>query len=275
MNDHTSTTTQKPAKRQAPASFFALGHAVMPQQIAANGITYQFLRLFKHDFFAATALYQRADAPPVNLATIDDPAVASALAVLKIQRTQSIFGFPMRWLGQIVANREIAIYHHLQGIPGIPAFLGNVGPTGFLHAYIPGRDLEPSDTLSLRFFQDLQTLLSQVHARRIAYVDTNKRENILRGVDDRPYLIDFQISFDGNRRPWRWFGFRWVLAHLQHKDQYHYYKHKTRLIPQFCSPDDNRLARPPLLIRLHRLIAQPFIRTRRRFLARYDLVRTR
>jgi len=35
-------------KARPPASFFALGHAELPEEISADGITYRFVKLFKH-----------------------------------------------------------------------------------------------------------------------------------------------------------------------------------------------------------------------------------
>jgi len=195
------------------------------------------------------------------------PSAEPVYAVLKIQRTYHMFGFPMRWLGRIVANHEIAIFERLQGVRGVPAFLGRFGPTGFLHAFIPGDPLTPEHPFTPQFFDDLHQLFADIHARNIAYVDSNKRENILFGDDGRPWLIDFQISFLS-----RSFLSRWLLKRFQHEDWYHYYKHKTRLMPQNCTPEEMaRAQRRSLLIRFHRFFAQPIIRVRRKFLSRYKL----
>lgn len=151
-------------KKRPPASLFALGRAELPREVTANGITWKFSKLFKHDFFAATALYSRADLG----------GIGPQLAVLKVQRTYPLYGFPMQWLGRKVARHEIRIYKKLQGVPGIPAFLGEVGPTGFLHAFIPGTDLHASLPLTPAFFSDLEKLFSDIHAHHIAYVDYSR-----------------------------------------------------------------------------------------------------
>ena len=71
-------------KRQPPASLFALGHRQLPEQVEAQGRTYRFSKLFKHDFFAATGLYERVgDAP--------NTAESGHWAVLKVQRTYHYF----------------------------------------------------------------------------------------------------------------------------------------------------------------------------------------
>lgn len=258
----TTTSTSAPQKKRPPAFLFALGRAPLPAHIRVNNLSYHFVDLFKHDFFAATGLYQRDDSPD--------------LAVLKIQRTYHCLGFPMKWLGRLVANHEIDIFLHLQDLRGIPAFLGRVGPTGFLHAFIPGVDLHPQLPLTPQFWHDLAQLLTDLQSRHIAYVDTNKRENILYGQDTRPWLIDFQISFrckNGTRaNPLR----RWLLRHFIAADWYHFYKHKTRLSPQLCTPQDfARAENRSFLHRLHRLLATPLRTLRRKYLNRYDLSKTK
>jgi hypothetical protein len=257
------------SKRRPPAALFALGAAGMPENIDVAGRHYRFVQLFKHDFFAATGLYQ-AVVPP----TEDCPQIN--LVVLKIQRTKSFYGFPMRWLGRFICNHESEIYKKLHGIRGIPAELGRLGPTGMIHEYVPGRILDSTHELMPDFFDELQQLISEIHERGIAYVDTNKRENILVGDDGSPYLIDFQISWNTFRwaRHYRWA--QWLLLKLQDADWYHFFKHKTRLAPKLCTPEEFALAKQrSWYLRLHRRVAWPVITTRRRFLARYDLDKTR
>ena len=261
-------------KKRPPASLFCLGYAALPERVEVDGITWQFAKLFKHDFFAATALYQEA---PHSTALSPLPSPLSPrLAVLKIQRTYPLFGLPMKWLGRKVARHEIRIYRKLQGVRGVPEFLGEIGPTGFLHAFIPGVDLHSDLPLTPAFFDDLHALFAELHDRHIAYVDTNKRENILYGDDGRPWLIDFQISFECKKGPRDNFLARGLLKKFITADWYHFYKHKTRLLPAACTPEDFAYAnRRGLLHRIHRAIAQPLIRIRRKFLGRYDLANTK
>lgn len=254
----------QPPLKDPPAYLFACGRQNAPDSVVVEGRTYTFYKLFKHDFFALTAMY-RDDTPP---APGELKAEAPTYAVLKIQRTYHLFGIPMQWLGRIVANHEIAIFEKLQGVPGVPAFLGRIGKTGFLHAYVPGEPLTPQHPFTPKFFDDLHQLFADIHARGIAYVDSNKRENILFGDNGKPWLIDFQISYRGRNNVLC----RWILTRFQNEDWYHYYKHKTRLMPQHCTPEEmDRAQRQSLLIKIHRFFAQPIIRVRRKFLSRYKL----
>jgi hypothetical protein len=252
-------------KPRPPAFLFALGRANLPPEVAAEGHTWRFQKLFKHDFFAATALYELAS-----------PTAAPPLAVLKVQRTYPFLGVPLQWLGAKVARHEIRIYRGLQGVTGIPRFLGTVGPTGFLHEFIPGTDLHANLPLTPEFFGQLEKLFADLHQRHIAYVDSNKRENILYGDDGRPWLIDFQISFELKHGPRDNFLAKWIFRRLVRADWYHFYKHKTRLLPTACQPEDFvKAQKRGFLHQLHRVLARPIIWLRRKFLSRYDLANTR
>ncbi len=212
------------------------------------------MKTFKHDFFAATGLYRGPD----------------GLAVLKLGRRGGFLGFPLAWIGEFLASREAAMYRRVQHLPNVPRYIGRVGANGFLHAYVPGRPLRRDDVPPDGFFPELESLLAQLHARDIAYVDLNKRENILLGDDGRPYLIDFQISVYLPRRGvGRLPPLRWLLARFQHADEYHCLKHKRRARPDQLTDEQRRNAtRISPWIALHRFVARPLTQLRRRVLAR-------
>jgi hypothetical protein len=253
-------------KPRPPASLFALGYQDLPGEVTVGGIRWRFAKLFKHDFFAVTGLYEQADAE----------AAGGRQAVLKVQRTYPLFGLPLKWLGKLVAGHEIGIYRKLQGVRGVPAFLGEVGETGFLHAFVPGTDLHADSPLTAEFFAELETLMRSLHERHVAYVDTNKRENILYGADGRPWLIDFQISFELKKGDKDNFLAKSIYRRLVRADWYHYYKHKTRLLPAACTPEDFlRAQKRGFFHQVHRIFARPVILLRRKFLSRYDLANTR
>jgi len=231
----------------------ALGREGLPETFELAGRTYRLTRSVKHDFVAATGFYQDS---------------AGKRVVLKISRTVRFAGIPLRWMGKKVCRREMRFYQKLQDLPNVPKLMGQVGPTGFVHEYAEGRPLSKHKPVPDGFFQQLQELLEELHRRDIAYVDTNKPENILLGDDGRPHLIDFQISCDletvGN-----WFIGRWILHLLQREDFYHVLKHKRRLRPDELSEEEREHAqRRSLLIRLHRIIFKPYFFVRRRLFRR-------
>lgn len=226
----------------------------MPPTVVCRGVRYEHIETFKHDFFAATGLYR-------------GPA---GLCVLKLGRRSELLSVPMAWSGAFLARREVWFYERLSGAAGVPRYIGRVGRTGFLHEFVPGHPLGRDERVSDTFFDELAAVLDAIHARGMAYVDLNKRENILVGDDGRPYLIDFQISLAALRAgPLRGVSAA-LLARFQHADRYHLLKHKRRLRPDLLTADERAVVENlSLWIRLHRRIARPITDLRRRTLARF------
>jgi hypothetical protein len=234
---------------RAAWSMRALGKRGMPQSFAIGGVTYRLSQTIKHDFFAATAFYA------------DD---AGRTVVLKMSRTEEYFGLPLAWLGKWLCDREVRFYRRLSDLPNVPAVLGMVGQTGFVHAYVEGHPLGKERLVPDGFFEKLQALMAELHRRDVAYVDTNKPQNILLGDDGLPHLIDFQISYDlHDLGDWPWS--RWLLRRLQREDLYHILKHKKKLRRDETTPAELAAAeRRSGLIRLHRFVTRPYFLFRRR-----------
>jgi len=247
------TDAKKPSQR-GHRWLYALPTPDLPARVTCHGQHYSLLEIFKHDFFAATGLYSGP----------------SGQVVLKLGRTNPLATVPATWLGAFLARRERKLYELTQDLPGIPRYIGPVGETGFLHEFIPGHPLGRREVVSDTFFDELAALLSELHRRHVAYVDLNKRENILVGDDGRPYLIDFQISLWLPPVGWRRLRpVRWFLTRFQHADVYHMLKHKRRLRPDLLTADEaRRLERLSVWIRLHRRVSRPFTNLRRRTLKR-------
>jgi hypothetical protein len=231
----------------------ALGRADLPRDFTLDGVTWRHLRTVKHDFFAATGFY-------------DD--TTGRRCVLKVSRTADFAGVPLEWLGRLLCRREMRFYSRLADLPNVPPVLGVVGTTGFVHAYVEGRPLSKHRRVPDGFFARLLELIDELHRRDIAYVDTNKPENILLGADGLPHLIDFQISWDLHRLR-RWRLNRWVLRRLQAEDMYHIRKHRRRLRPDELSVDEAvQSRRRSPWISLHRTVTMPFKHLRRRTMER-------
>lgn len=249
-NAHAPAGSAAPRRGRTPPVWLrALGREDLPAEIDIGGARYAHVRTFKHDFFAATGLYE-------------GPA---GRVVLKVYRVAPLLGLPMQWTGRWQMRHETRMYELLAGAPGVPRLLGRIGPTGFVHAYVDGRPLDKNAALSDDFFPRLRGLLDAIHARRAAYVDLEKRENILVGDDDRPYLIDFQISWHvADPVAARRWPARWILPVLQAADRYHYLKHKRRLRPDQLTPEEQEQSRrTPLWIQGHRVLFRPITVVRR------------
>lgn len=226
----------------------------LPQTVRSEGVTYRHVETFKHDFFAATGLYQGP----------------TGRVVLKMGRTNELLSIPMAWLGRFLTRREVRLYEHTQDLPGVPRLVGMVGQAGFLHEFVPGHPLQRREVVSDTFFDELLALVRELHRRGIAYVDLNKRENVLVGDDRKPYLIDFQISLLLPPGGWGRFGpARWLLRRFQQADIYHCLKHKRRLRPDLLAAGEAGVVRRlSPWIRLHRRVTRPLTQLRRRWLRR-------
>jgi hypothetical protein len=255
----TDCTPLDPGVRPRPPVLRALGRAEPPEQVEIDGKQYTLERVVKHDSWAATAFY----------------AGSGLKVVCKFNRQQRIGLMPMRWLGRLLARREANALRRLAGLPGIPAWLGEVRVNDSVlrhavaHVFVPGRPLSRYDKLPERAFAELEQLLAEVHKRGMAYVDLHKRENILVGEDGRLYLLDFQICYS---LPSWWPGNAWpariILKLLQRSDRYHLGKHYARCVlgKSYREVDDDagaHVGKRPWWIRLHRGVAQPFRSCRR------------
>lgn len=225
--------------------------------LEVGGTGYQRSVIFKHDAWAATALYENAH----------------DRIICKFGRTQSLVGLPMRWLGIRMARHERRVMQRLADLPLIPRDLGPVSaegqvlPCAMARRFIEGSTLIGRTDITPDFLISLHQLLLRVHEREVAYVDMNKPDNVLIGEDGKPHLIDFQISY---MLPTRGLGrnglSRWWLKLLQEADLYHLSKHVRHYAPAGSAP--TLRIKPPWFIRLHRFLTVPLRQLRRKWLVR-------
>jgi hypothetical protein len=251
--DRNSRRLEPPSDAWPFYAFRALGRRNLPDSITIESRRYELLQTVKHDFYAATGFYRSSDGQRL---------------VLKISRTAPFFFIPLKWLGRHLRNRETRFYRKLHDLPNIPRLIALVGETGFAHEMVSGRPLERGKPVPDGFFAELHALLHELHRRDIAYVDANKSENILIGDDNRPHLIDFQISCDLAR--FNFFAWRWYLHACQREDIYHILKHQRRMRPDEMSPEMlSKSNRVSWIIRFHRMLARPYFWIRRGIFKRW------
>ncbi|HUU82533.1 MAG TPA: hypothetical protein VM243_03415 [Phycisphaerae bacterium] len=231
----------------------------MPESLDVSGVPYARVTTWKHDFFAATGLYQHAGRG----------------VVVKIARRGGFLGIPLNWVGRLLTRHEADLLNRLGDLDGIPRLVGIVGDNVLVHAFVPGRALHKGERVDDHFFTRLSAILAELHRRGIAYVDLEKPTNVLVADDGKPYLVDFQISW-----PWPlgWFVrtplAAWLCRRLQQADLYHLRKLRRRFRPDQMSPRE--LAQSyhrPWPVRLHARLTRPLTRLRRRALAKLDPVR--
>jgi hypothetical protein len=245
---------EKPVKPR-PALFRALGRNDPPAVIEIADDEWTLEEVFKHDSWAATGVYRRGEAQ----------------ILCKFNRTQPIFGIPMRWLGRRLARRETGFMERLRDIESVPLPAGEVRAGGVVlenaaaRIFIPGEAFRVKEQVTSAFIDELHAIIARVHAHDMAYVDLHKRENIIVGLDNRPYLIDFQVSY-GIRPEAGWLK-RAILRRLQEIDIYHLRKHHLRLFPETLTPEQiDAWRNPPGLINAHRRITKPLRSLRRKLL---------
>lgn len=90
----------------------ALGKSDLPEEIRLGSQRYRLVERFKHDFFAATALYECVGGPTAS----QGQHGCGEKVVLKLGRVADLFGLPMRFAGERLARREAGFYRVLQGL---------------------------------------------------------------------------------------------------------------------------------------------------------------
>jgi predicted Ser/Thr protein kinase len=190
-------------------------------------------------------------------------------------------GGPLRALWRALLRRERAVYERLGGIAGIPRCHGLIGD-GLALEYVAGPSLREHEArLADReaFFAKLLTTVEAMHAAGVAHGDLKRKDNIIVGPGERPYMIDFGIAV---RRSGRNGLFnRFVFAPLVQMDLNAWVKLKygRRIDPEaepgVLSDDDAEIYRPLWIERLARAVRVPWQaitlrRPRQRWRARRD-----
>ena len=243
-------------EKKPPNFLQALGREPLPAEITVGEESCSLQKVFKHDFFAVTAVY----------------ASKNQKVILKIGRKASLFGLPLGWIGRLHAWHESTMYQALSDVQAVPRFLGRFGKHGFIHEYIEGHELHKGEQVADDFFETLYAAIDTIHQRKMAYVDLEKCENVLVGDDGKPYLIDFQIAYHLPRKyGGELWPIRWLRRRLQQSDLYHLRKLQRRTRPDQLSEQELRESyRKPVHVRAHAFVTRPFTLLRRRILNRLD-----
>jgi tRNA A-37 threonylcarbamoyl transferase component Bud32 len=109
------------------------------------------------------------------------------------------------WIVRIIFSRwtlrrEFRALSALAGVAGVPTVHGIVGRDSLLTEFVPGpgplrshRELAPAELPTERFLLRLRELVAAIHGRGVSHGDV-RRQNILQGPDESPYLIDFATA---------------------------------------------------------------------------------
>ena len=106
--------------------------------------------------------------------------------------------------GRFFTRREAAAYRAAQGVPGIPEFLGRLGPYTLATRWIEGTPLSAlaGRRIEPAFFDRAASVLEALHARGIALGDLHHRD-VLVAPDGSPWFVDFAMArIAGERAGW-------------------------------------------------------------------------
>ena len=229
----------------------ALGRHDLPRALRLHdGRLFRLETTFKHNFLSAVGVYRNR---------------TDQLA-LKCYRRAAFCGFPLAWLGRVMATYECAALRQADDLDGVPVLLGPCCRTGILREFTPGDPLTRDSKVSDDFFPQLTDLVTRIHARGLAYVDLEKPGNILLGSDGRPHLIDFQVAlYWPQRLGGSTSAARFVRAWLQRGDLYHVRKHWRRVRPdQLTTAEIAESRRKPWPVRWGNRLYAPLKKLRRR-----------
>lgn len=178
------------------------------------------------------------------------------------------------WLARRLLARERRALLALAGLEGVPALetqpSWSADPPGsgatLVRAYLDGLPLHRATHLPEDFFERLEELVLELHARGVCHNDLHKEQNVVVARDGRPALIDFQLSSVHARRG-RTFTSR---AHddLRHVEKHHRRYTRAGRGPGGSSDRDPRpRRRRSLPAALWRRLAKPLynLATRRLF----------
>ena len=116
-------------------------------------------------------------------------------------------GFAVRnTVGRLLLRRELRALQRLAGIDGVPGDAFRIDGHAIAARFIPGTPLAKVELADLppSYFEALEALLSEVHARGLVHLDTRGAGNLLVRPDRRPALIDFQAALATRWMPRAW-----------------------------------------------------------------------
>jgi tRNA A-37 threonylcarbamoyl transferase component Bud32 len=162
-------------------------------------------------------------------------------AILKDYADKNLF---VRWLGRLQMGREVRALERLEGIAGVPSFLGKRAPCGVLLEPMKGEPINQwrgdSEDQIASMFHRLDELVAAIHARGVVHLDLRKYDNILIAVEGAPSIIDFNASV--RFRPGS-LAARLFFRMFRAVDRAALLKWKAQRIPAAMTADEIRLLR--------------------------------
>jgi RIO-like serine/threonine protein kinase len=102
-----------------------------------------------------------------------------------------------RWTcGRFLTGREARAYARLDGVPGVPAYLGRIDAYALAVEWVPGKDFGkcPKGTLGPEVFRRLEETVAEMHRRGVVHLDLRQRRNVLVDEAGTPRVIDLSSA---------------------------------------------------------------------------------
>ncbi len=168
---------------------------------------------------------------------------------------------PLGLLGRRALRHEARVYERLEDVAGTVRCFGLLGARRLVLEHVPSislREFKAPFADRDRFYARLLATLDALHAAGVAHGDLKRKNNILVGPDEQPYVVDFGIAWrlGPNARAWR----RRVFGLVAQMDYNAWMKHKHGKPPYGpeLPPEDLARYRPLLLERLARAVRIPW-----------------
>lgn len=203
-------------------------------------------------------------------ATVTRFETLQGAVVVKSPHGAGLLGLP----GRLTIRREHRVYERLGGIEGVPCCHALLDGLHLVLEHVPGPSLRAYEAQIQdpeRLYARLLATIDAIHAAGVAHGDLKRKDNVIVGPNERPYLIDFGIAcLDppsgaglGHRR----------FEYLKQFDYNSWVKLKYRKALERMTPGEAARYRPLVLERVARWIRIPWQtitlrRPRKRWLAR-------
>lgn len=146
-------------------------------------------------------------------------------------------GWFARVLGPLLIAREAQALARLDGMTGVPVLYRRLDSRGVLMSFVPAKPWPKTD-VPPRAFDDLSTLVGEVHACGVAHCDLRTASNILLDAEGQPYLVDF-VARVHRGRPWN-LPWNWIFAAFCRADRDALAKLKVRFAPELATDAERR-----------------------------------
>ena len=103
----------------------------------------------------------------------------------------------LRWLGALQVAREASAYRKLEGVKGVPHFVGRIDRLALAIERIEGERLaflRHSEEAGVRHLAALRKIVDAIHAKGVVHNDLRGRENVLLAKDGTLAVIDFAAA---------------------------------------------------------------------------------